>query len=273
MEIVPNAELITGRCVDCGIEKPRTRDFFYGSRHGKDGMSRQCKPCQLIRQKAGAPTRRKRCDFGIKKNRLCVRCKADKPRTEEFYSKRRSQVDGLNYYCRQCVKAMVKERGDRNEALQVSGNRHNDAYLASRRAQYSNDPSIGQMQKASNVAFRQRSIDNYLKLIVDLIVGKSPSRNIECDINVPFLVQMFNSQNGRCALTGDLMTRVAGKGKVATNVSVDRINPKKGYTKDNVQLACLYANILKRDHSVSDLHDICSKILIKAGKLSRAEAA
>ena len=38
--------------------------------------------------------------------------------------------------------------------------------------------------------------------------------------------------------------------KIATNVSIDRINNKKGYTKNNVRLVCWCVNKMK--HTMSD---------------------
>lgn len=44
---------------------------------------------------------------------------------------------------------------------------------------------------------------------------------------------MWNKQKGKCALTGIPMT-VTKSGRTNTNISIDRIDSNKGYTKDNV---------------------------------------
>lgn len=38
-----------------------------------------------------------------------------------------------------------------------------------------------------------------------------------------------------------------------TNISVDQINPKAGYTKDNVQLVCWAVNRMKGEMSMDEL--------------------
>lgn len=48
-----------------------------------------------------------------------------------------------------------------------------------------------------------------------------------------------------CALSNVPMTHIQGQGKVPTNVSIDRIDPTKGYERDNVQLVCYWVNIMK----------------------------
>tara|TARA_R110000851_G_scaffold45974_1_gene112246 strand:+ start:303 stop:785 length:483 start_codon:yes stop_codon:yes gene_type:complete len=57
---------------------------------------------------------------------------------------------------------------------------------------------------------------------------------------------------GKCSVSGMTMTHHRdGSGKrIPTNVSIDRINGKKGYTIKNVRLVCWGVNIMK--HTMSD---------------------
>lgn len=64
---------------------------------------------------------------------------------------------------------------------------------------------------------------------------------------------MWNTQNGKCALTGIQMTHVRGEGRVPTNMSLDRIDSDGGYTRDNVQLVCLQANMMKQQMDTAGL--------------------
>lgn len=61
------------------------------------------------------------------------------------------------------------------------------------------------------------------------------------------LFEIYAKQSGRCALTGFELTYLRGKGRVQTNVSLDRLDNELGYTKENVQLTCLKANEMKGD--------------------------
>lgn len=62
-----------------------------------------------------------------------------------------------------------------------------------------------------------------------------------------------NSLNGKCAISNIPMTYEFCKGNVMTNISVDQINPKAGYTKDNVQLVCWAVNRMKGEMSMDEL--------------------
>lgn len=57
------------------------------------------------------------------------------------------------------------------------------------------------------------------------------------------------------------MTHATGFGTQRTNVSVDRIDPLKGYAPDNIQLVCYMVNMMRRELSTNELLDWCSAIV------------
>lgn len=66
-------------------------------------------------------------------------------------------------------------------------------------------------------------------------------------IDYDFLVQLFNDQNGLCAYSG-LPLQFGNMHEKSWTTSLERINPLRGYVKDNVCLICLEFNAV--DHSV-----------------------
>lgn len=81
------------------------------------------------------------------------------------------------------------------------------------------------------------------------------------DIDIGYLMAVFQQQSGRCALSGVEMTYAAGAGRVSTNISIDRIDSSKGYLRGNVQLVCDIVNRMKSDMSETELVSWCRKIL------------
>jgi hypothetical protein len=74
-------------------------------------------------------------------------------------------------------------------------------------------------------------------------------------------VALLEAQNYKCALTGVELTCILEKGMVCkTNASIDRIDPKGAYTKDNIQLVCAAINKLRIDMSVDDFINWCKKV-------------
>lgn len=88
-------------------------------------------------------------------------------------------------------------------------------------------------------------------------------RNIDChELDVDFLVELYNKQDGKCAISGIPMTHIAGQGVVATNVSMDRIDNTVGYKKDNVQLTCRFINQAKLNLSMEQFKDLMHQAFI-----------
>ena len=75
-----------------------------------------------------------------------------------------------------------------------------------------------------------------------------------------YLKFLYESQKGRCALSGVPMTHEVGKGRVYTNISIDRIDPSRGYEEGNIQLVCVIVNIMKSGMSVEALINWCRLI-------------
>jgi len=80
------------------------------------------------------------------------------------------------------------------------------------------------------------------------------------------LYEIYTRQRGRCALTGFELTAIRGKGRIQTNVSLDRIDNDLGYTKDNIQLTCAKANEMKGDGDGETLLKFCRAIIKMLGR-------
>ena len=86
--------------------------------------------------------------------------------------------------------------------------------------------------------------DNFLKhWLCDK--RKNSRHPVDDDITLDYLMDLWNKQKGLCALSQQPMTHMKGKGKVYTNVSVDRIDSSTNYRKGNLQLVCYMFNIWK----------------------------
>ena len=57
------------------------------------------------------------------------------------------------------------------------------------------------------------------------------------------------------------MTFEQGNGRISTNVSIDQINPKEGYTIGNIQLVCMAINQMKSDLNMDEVYMFCEGIL------------
>ena len=75
------------------------------------------------------------------------------------------------------------------------------------------------------------------------------------------LHKIYDKQKGVCAYSGLPMTYIKdGAGYHLTNISIDRINNNRGYTKKNVCLVCLAVNMMKYTMDLDELIDWCKLI-------------
>ena len=113
------------------------------------------------------------------------------------------------------------------------------------------------------------SYDGYLKkLFLDIKHNaKKRAKSLEVNITIDDLKELYEAQNGLCALSGIKMTMDTYMVKEnqhiinKNNISVDRIDSDKGYDKDNIQLVCAIINRMKSDLPDNDFIDICQKII------------
>ena len=153
--------------------------------------------------------------------KLCKLCGQTKSYDE--FKADKSNVDGCYFYCRKCEKQQI--------------------------CKYSS------------------TFDGFIKISLGNLKKHANTRNIPFEIGELDVIDLFKKQNGKCALTGTEMTHklheegsTRGK-KYYHNISVDRIDSRLNYTKDNIQLVCSSLNVSKWDIPMEDFLTICRKVV------------
>ena len=108
--------------------------------------------------------------------------------------------------------------------------------------------------KVCNENTRRKRIGATYESYLDLICKQSKSKNRKKDvlftIDTEHLCGVWAAQQGRCALSGVMMTHHKdGLGRKDFNASMDRIVPEYGYVPGNVQLVCDRVNTMR--HTLS----------------------
>jgi len=76
-----------------------------------------------------------------------------------------------------------------------------------------------------------------------------------------FLRWLWKRQNGLCYYTNRQM-ELAGYHQMKPNaVTIDRVDPKKGYVAGNIVLCCSIVNRAKQDMDYQQFIDFCQEIL------------
>jgi hypothetical protein len=89
---------------------------------------------------------------------------------------------------------------------------------------------------------------------------KAVRRKNNC-LSIDKLEEIWNKQEGKCALTGWDMTMILGKGNIDTNASIDRIDSNLGYIENNVQFVCRTVNVFKSNVTEELLYKMCKAIV------------
>jgi len=162
---------------------------------------------------------------GQSATKRCCHCKEEKQVTD-FYKNGFKKDGSINYnsWCKSCRLKLSKVK-------YKEGNKY---FL-------------------SVVERRSKTPRSYLSYLL----SKAKKRR-ECSITLDDLENLYNAQNGNCALTGRKMTYYPNDKNV---MSIDRIDSSYGYTLDNVQLVCKEANILKWNLSKEDLIALCKEVI------------
>lgn len=112
------------------------------------------------------------------------------------------------------------------------------------------------------------TIEGYLSLITNNIQNAKRRNKYECEIDIEYMLELYKLQEGKCAISGIEMTwgfednREAGKQyRKPFNLSVDRVDSTKGYTKDNVILICNIVNFFKNNYDICLMYDVAHSIV------------
>ena len=80
-------------------------------------------------------------------------------------------------------------------------------------------------------------------------------------LSLDFLEGLYHSQEGLCAVTGEVLQHTQGGGKNPYNMSIDRIDSSLGYLESNVRLVCYQVNLMKMELTDEQLKEWCLKVL------------
>jgi hypothetical protein len=92
---------------------------------------------------------------------------------------------------------------------------------------------------------------------------RSKRKDLDFDLDLPFLLNLWNLQEGKCALSGRPLDLESwgSKGQVNPNApSIDKIVPAKGYTKGNVRLLTYHCNVCVNEYGDDELFSLLEDI-------------
>jgi isochorismate synthase EntC len=222
------------KCTICKLEKNFSQ--FFKHKHTKDGFGSLCNDCLKIRSE------QKRREKGILPRRKGLDPHKIKLTKQKFFERRKHKTfpEISEKLCRKCnnilpienfTKQLVNKDGFRNEC---------------RNCRY----------KSGKISSKLWRLDNWAKVL--LASAKKHSTQVEIDEK--FILELFEKQNKKCYWF-DVPLMPSEVEKYPFQPSLDRLNRKLGYTKENVVLTCYTANIGRNISSTELFQEFCDILL------------
>ena len=115
---------------------------------------------------------------------------------------------------------------------------------------------------------------NFITQTIKNARSNAKKRKLLFSITTENIIDLYKTQNGKCAITDVLMTYNQKEREDTdahilnpTNMSIDRIDSSKGYTIDNIQLVCAAINKIKYTMSTLELQNLTADI--KSHKINK----
>lgn len=249
-------------CSECGVVKPLAD--FYVQAAGKYGHTSKCIRCMRARsterrdrlnpvEQRPHVIRKRLLEQGLKK---CTHCEEIKAVTE-FHKVRRPNGYVPDSWCKRCEAKRFKVWQTENRDYRREYNRNRGE-----------DPDVSARKKELRRERIAKSPRLSLQMILCHAVRRVPTEN---PATIGDLMAMWEANDGRCALSGIPM--VWGQGRVSPySASVDRIDPTKGYSADNVRIVCHSVNAFRGRMTDTEMLGIAKEIVAFLGPKLEAGA-
>jgi hypothetical protein len=113
----------------------------------------------------------------------------------------------------------------------------------------------------SRKCFHDSTMDEFSPFRQTYYLAKAGARvkKLEFNLTLPFLKGLWEKQNGLCPYSGlkmELPSKLRDTASSPKQASIDRIDPKKGYTQDNVEYVMLFVNLGKNGFAREQIKDL-----------------
>lgn len=168
-------------------------------------------------------------------NRKCRECREIKILNTENFVKRPTE-NGWRGRCRVCYNKHARVRQEMSKS-----------------------------EKAVSKKYRDKcSATKPLEMLLRQAKNNSKKYYRECSVNINYLLNIWDQQEGKCYYTNKPM--IYGLG-FRDSVSIDRIESSKGYIEGNIALCRKQINVMKNDATIKELLDFCEDIVTQKEKL------
>jgi hypothetical protein len=146
-----------------------------------------------------------------------------------------------------------------NKSADRPASRCRDCEKQNRKDYVKNNP---EKIKATGERYHEKHLGTIKYHVQERIAGWHKASVIPSDLTVDYLVDLYNKQDGYCYYSGEKMIFGWIDGKINHNtMSLDKLDPSKGYVQGNVVWCSYLVNTMKQDLTENEFYEMLSKIL------------
>jgi predicted nucleic acid-binding Zn ribbon protein len=120
----------------------------------------------------------------------------------------------------------------------------------------------GACSDMSSYKNRMLSVDFRVNKLMAMAKNRAKEKSLPFDLDLPYLLDLWNSQEGKCPITGTNFVLESGTGRVhKDSPSIDRIEPALGYVKGNVRFTTYHINVALSEFGLESLYELAQKIV------------
>ncbi len=123
------------------------------------------------------------------------------------------------------------------------------------------DPIKGKKWRESTYRIRRATLLGWVTINVRTRRQQCRKRGIEFTITAEDVLQMYETQGGRCALTGRELKWGPDTNRGSDTMSVDRLDALGPYIRANIRLVTHWANVARQRLSDEELFAFCEAVL------------
>lgn len=179
-------------------------------------------------------------------------------------------IKKIKIICDECRKEHLIRQGDYNRKIKTGKTKFYCSFSCAGKADYKNNPYKLEKNKGNiNLlkGYEHNRLDEYspFKYHANKARSRSKARGEKTDLDVKYLKEVWESQNGTCPYTGIKMeisrtSQDEDIKKTPIKASLDRIDPSIGYLKGNVEFVCYCVNVMKNDFTKQETLNFINQI-------------
>lgn len=197
--------------------------------------------------------------------KFCKGCKVDFPKS--CFDKHSSTSDKLHPKCKGCRKKERRAKGNNlRPALgtivtcAVCKEDMDESFFHSDKYKFNGLQSRCKIctEKVQSKSYSQ--LPQFISVLFKDTKKNAKTRGIKVEVTKEDILNIYEKQKGICAITGRKLTSIKnageGRNRNLNNISIDRIDPKRDYVIDNIQLVTKIANSIKWTNTMTEMCEL-----------------